>query len=250
MTLRPEIPVLRFDSIDSTNEEALRQLAAEADLPLWIVARTQTKGRGRAGRSWQSPEGNVYATLLLKTAVSAATATQLSFVAGLAAHDAAAAHLSPNEAARLRLKWPNDLMLGRAKLAGNLLESISLARNRGLAVVLGVGMNVAALPDDTGRDVASLGLAPSSVEAVFASLARAFDIWLARWNEGRGFPAIREAWLSRALALNETISVNLNNSIIRGRFCGVDDTGALKLTTEAGVVMTVTAGDIYPDALR
>ncbi|MBT3070403.1 biotin--[acetyl-CoA-carboxylase] ligase [Rhodomicrobium sp. Az07] len=249
MTL-PDIPVLRFDSIDSTNEEALRQLAGGARLPFWIVARTQTKGRGRAGRSWQSPAGNVYATLVLKTGASAATATQLSFVAGLAAYDAAAAHLAPDEASRLRLKWPNDLMLGRAKLAGNLLESISLAEDRSLAVVLGVGMNVAAPPADTGREVASLGLVSSSVEAVFASLARAFDIRLARWDEGRGFPAIREAWLSRALALNEKISVNLNNSIIRGRFCGVDDTGALMLTTEAGVVMTVTAGDIYLDALR
>jgi len=249
MTFR-DTPIHRFESLDSTNEEALRQLAAGAEPPFWIVARAQTKGRGRAGRSWQSPEGNLYATLVLKTAASAATSTQLSFVAGLAAHDAAAAHLSADDATRLKLKWPNDLMLGNAKLAGNLLESVSLPGGRGLAVVLGVGMNVAAPPSDTGRDVASLNIAPTHVDAVFASLAGALYDWIARWDEGRGFPAVRDAWLARALALNEPISVNLNNSIIRGRFCGVDNTGALQLETDVGVVMTVTAGDIYPDALR
>ncbi|MFT4078199.1 biotin--[acetyl-CoA-carboxylase] ligase [Rhodomicrobium sp.] len=243
-----DTPVLRFESIDSTNEEALRRLASGLIAPFWIVSEVQTRGRGRAGRQWKSPGGNLYATLAVTLKVSAATATQLSFVAGLAAHDAASAFLSQDKASRLRLKWPNDLMLDGAKLAGLLLESVTVAD--GLAVILGIGINVAAPPADTGRSVASLALSPSSVEDVFESLADALERRIAEWNEGRGFPAIREAWLARALALNETISVNLNSSIIRGRFSGVDDNGALKLTTEAGVVMTVTAGDIYPDALR
>ena len=140
-------------------------------------------------------------------------------------------------------------MLGAAKLAGILLESLPSPKGNGLAVILGMGINVTHAPADTERAVANLGLEPSAVAEVFASLAAALDTWLARWDEGRGFPAIREAWLARALALNEPISVNLNGSAIRGRFRGVDAAGALQLETEPGVVITVTAGDIYPDAL-
>jgi BirA family biotin operon repressor/biotin-[acetyl-CoA-carboxylase] ligase len=242
-----DIPVLRFDSLDSTNEEALRRLAAGERAPLWIVADAQTKGRGRSGRRWQSPAGNLYATLVIETGVTAAVATQLSFVAGLAVHEASAAHLPSDQLPRLRLKWPNDVMVGGAKLAGILLESLASPKGKGLAVIIGMGINVAFAPPDTERAVASLDLEPSALPQVFASLSAALPEWLTRWDEGRGFPAIREAWLDRALSLNESISVNLNGSAIRGRFQGVDAAGALQLETKPGVVITVTAGDIYPD---
>ncbi len=248
MSALADIPVLRFESLDSTNEEALRRLAARANMPFWIVANEQTKGRGRSGRHWRSPAGNLYASLVIETGVSASVATQLSLVAGLAVHEAVATRLPADQRQRLRLKWPNDVMLGAAKLAGILLESIAPPKWKGLAVILGVGINVSNAPPETDRAVASLGLEVSAVPQVFASLAAALSEWLERWDEGRGFPAIREAWLGRALSLNGPISVNLNGSAIRGRFRGVDAAGALQLETKPGVVITVTAGDIYPDA--
>jgi BirA family transcriptional regulator, biotin operon repressor / biotin---[acetyl-CoA-carboxylase] ligase len=243
------MPVLRFESLDSTNEEALRRLATQERTPLWIVAGEQTKGRGRSGRRWQSPAGNLYASLVIETGVSASVATQLSFVAGLAVHEAAAAHLPADQRPRLRLKWPNDVMLGAAKLAGILLESAASPKGKGLAVILGIGINVSHAPAETERAVASLGLEASAAPQVFASLAAALSGYLERWDEGRGFVSIREAWLGHALSLNESISVNLNGSAIRGRFRGVNAAGALQLETKPGVVVTVTAGDIYPDAL-
>ncbi len=249
MSALANIPILRFESIDSTNEEALRRLAAGERPPFWVVADEQTRGRGRSGRRWQSAAGNLYCTLVIETCVSAAVATQLSFVAALAVHNAIAGHLPADRLPRLRLKWPNDVMLGPAKLAGILLESLTPPKGNKLAVILGIGINVTHAPSDIERAATNLGLEPSAVAEVFASLAAAFDVWLARWDGGRGFPAIREAWLARALALNEPISVNLNGSAIRGRFRGVDAAGALQLETEPGVVITVTAGDIYPDAL-
>ena len=249
MSTLADIPVFRFESLDSTNEEALRRLAARERTPFWIVADEQTRGRGRSGRRWQSPAGNLYATLVIETRVSPSVATQLSFVAGLAVHEAVAAHLPADQLPRLRLKWPNDVMLGAAKLAGILLESLPSPKRKGLTVILGMGINVAFAPTETERAVASLGLEPADVPRVFAKLASALETWLARWDEGRNFPAIREAWLGRALSLNESISVNLNGSAIRGKFRGVDAAGALQLETKPGVVVTVTAGDIYPDAL-
>jgi BirA family biotin operon repressor/biotin-[acetyl-CoA-carboxylase] ligase len=139
-------------------------------------------------------------------------------------------------------------MLGAAKLAGILLESVASPTGKGLAVILGMGVNVSHAPPDAERAVASLELDASAVPQVFASLAASLSEWLGRWDEGRGFPAIREAWLGRALSLNESISVNLNGAAIRGRFRGVDAAGALQLETKPGVVITVTAGDIYPEA--
>jgi BirA family biotin operon repressor/biotin-[acetyl-CoA-carboxylase] ligase len=246
---KPRPGVLHFESLDSTNDEALRQLAAGNETPLWIVGRAQTRGRGRGGRQWSSPQGNLYASLLLKTTVDAATATQLSFVAALAAHDAIAEYLLPERQSTLRLKWPNDVMLGGAKIAGVLLESLAAPKGGSLAVVLGFGINVSQTPHATGRAVACLDLDPQAVPKVFATLAHCLETWLIQWKEGEGFPFIRESWLRRAMALNESISVNLNGSSIRGRFCGVDPAGALQLETEPGVVITVTAGDIYPEAL-
>ena len=241
-------PVLHFATLDSTNEEALRQLAQGAQSPLWIVADEQARGRGRSGRIWQSPKGNLYASLLLRLNLSASVATQLSFVAALAAFDAIASQLPPQETGSLRLKWPNDVMLGGAKVAGILIESLADPAGSRLAAIAGIGVNVSSAPQTLDRPARALGLAPSACAAIFAALASSFESWLNRWQEGTGFAAIREAWLSRAHAPGEAISVHLNNTPVRGTFLGIDERGALKLETSAGVVITLTAGDIYPDA--
>ncbi len=225
----------------------MRQLSAGADGPLWIVAGQQSKGRGRGGRPWLSPKGNLYATLLLRLSISASIATQLPFVAALAAYDAAAEQLTAAQIPDLRLKWPNDIMLGGAKLAGILIESLSPPDGNGLAVIIGFGVNAAVAPPVTDRAAATLGCSPEGCVRLFETLANASEIWLNRWNHGSGFADIRETWLSRAHAAGEPISVNLNGSSIRGRFHGLDQRGALQLETAPGVVVTVNAGDIYPD---
>jgi BirA family transcriptional regulator, biotin operon repressor / biotin---[acetyl-CoA-carboxylase] ligase len=239
--------VLHFERLDSTNEEALRQLAQGAQTPLWIIADEQSQGRGRNGRAWQSPKGNLYASLLLKLSVNASAATQLSFVAALAAYDAVASQL-PQGTGSLRLKWPNDVMLAGAKVAGILIESLGGPGSDRLAAIIGIGINVSSAPADLPRAAGSLGLDASACAAIFAALTSSFETWLGRWAEGRGFADIREAWLSHAHAPGEAVSVNLNSSTIRGIFRGIDERGALKLETSVGVVITVTAGDIYPDA--
>ncbi len=240
---------MRFECIDSTNEEALRQITAGCEGPLWIVASEQSQGRGRGGRRWHSPKGNLYASLILRLSASVSVATQLSFVAALAVYDALASQLTPAQLPDLRLKWPNDVMLGGAKIAGILIESLSAVKGSGAVAVIGTGINTAVAPSDTGRPVAALGLGQAGTGQLFDALTAAFETWLGRWQEGKGFGSIREVWLSRALALNEPITVSLNGSSIRGKFCGVDQGGALQLETGPGVVITVNAGDIYPEGL-
>jgi BirA family transcriptional regulator, biotin operon repressor / biotin---[acetyl-CoA-carboxylase] ligase len=240
------LSVLVFESLDSTNDEAQRQAAGGARAPLWIVAREQTKGRGRGGRQWHSPAGNLYTSLLLNLSIGPAVATQLSFVAALAVHSAVSQHLAPSQLPGLKLKWPNDVVLDGAKLAGILIESASNPSSTGLTVIAGIGINVAAAPEGTGRAVASIGKPPQACAAVFEDLATAFESWYSRWDNGKDFAGIREAWLARAFALGQVVSVNLNGPPIQGTFRGVDTSGALQLETGPGVVITINAGDIYP----
>src|SRR5258708_39940625 len=129
-------PIARLDTVDSTNAEALRRARAGERGPLWIVARQQSAGRGRRGRAWVSPPGNLHATLLLTDPAPAAAAPQLGFVAGLALVDAAAA-AAPLLASRLALKWPNDLLCGARKIAGILIEG----EGSPLTVAVGIGVN-------------------------------------------------------------------------------------------------------------
>jgi BirA family transcriptional regulator, biotin operon repressor / biotin---[acetyl-CoA-carboxylase] ligase len=239
--------VLHFKSLDSTNEEALRQLAARAPTPLWIVAEEQTQGRGRSGRVWHSPRGNLYASLLLVLETSTATATQLSFVAALAVYDAISGLIPTTRRQSLRLKWPNDVLLDGAKAAGILLESLRAPDGKNLAVVLGIGINVSSAPPVQGRAVTSLGLEPPAVLEAFQALASSFEARFALWDNGAGFAAVRASWLERAFALNEAVSVNLNGKQIRGKFCGLDSGGALQLETRPGFIVTVTAGDVFPE---
>jgi BirA family biotin operon repressor/biotin-[acetyl-CoA-carboxylase] ligase len=118
---------------------------------------------------------------------------------------------------------PNDVLLAGAKIAGILIESAAYPRIAGLATAIGIGINVAQAPADTGRPVAALGLAPNARAAVFEELARAFDAWLNRWDGARGFAAIRDAWLKRAHAMGEPLNISLNGSTIRGGFQGLDE---------------------------
>ena len=231
------------DAVGSTMEEARRALHVGDRGNLWIVAREQTAGRGRHGRAWGSPPGNLYASLLLTNPCETALAPQLGFVAGLALHDAASQLLGPT-AARLRLKWPNDLLVGRAKTAGLLLEGESRAGR--LDLIIGFGVNIASFPPDTPYPATALSAhAPDiSIEAMLAALS---DAWVGRfavWSQPGGFEPIRATWLKRAAFLGETITIRLADGPLGGVFAGLDASGRLELDTADGR-RVIDAGDLY-----
>jgi BirA family biotin operon repressor/biotin-[acetyl-CoA-carboxylase] ligase len=231
------------DEVGSTMEEARRALHQGEPGKLWIVARSQNAGRGRHGRQWGSPPGNLYASLLLTDPCEPALAPQLGFVAGLALHDAASTLLG-SAAPRLKLKWPNDLLLGGAKTSGLLLEGESRAGR--FAVVLGCGVNIASCPADTPYRATFLKAeAPqASVEAMLTALSDAWARRFALWSQPGGFGPTRAAWLERAAFLGETITLRLPNDPVSGRFAGIDPTGRLELETEAGR-RVIDAGDLF-----
>ncbi|MDX5494875.1 MAG: biotin--[acetyl-CoA-carboxylase] ligase, partial [Alphaproteobacteria bacterium] len=139
--------IRRFEEIDSTNEEARRLGDAGTEGPVWIVAKRQTAGRGRRGRAWESPTGNFMGTLYLTPRCGPREAGELSFVAALAVHKAVESLLPPPLRGALRLKWPNDLLHDRAKLAGILLESSGVAGAEVAWVAIGMGINLASHPE-------------------------------------------------------------------------------------------------------
>jgi BirA family biotin operon repressor/biotin-[acetyl-CoA-carboxylase] ligase len=229
------------DEVGSTMEEARRALHDGDAGNLWIVARSQNAGRGRHGRQWGSPPGNLYASLLLTSPCEPALAPQLGFVAGLALHDAAARVAGlPG----LALKWPNDLLIERAKTAGLLLEGESRAGR--LDVIIGFGVNIATHPAATPYPATCLkDHAPgASVEAMLAALSDAWVARLAAWSRPGGFGPTREAWLERAAFLGETITIRLPEGPASGVFAGVDKSGRLELETPHGRRL-IDAGDLY-----
>ena len=198
------------ESVGSTNAEALARARAGERGPLWIVTAEQTAGRGRRGAAWVSKRGNLYATLLLSEPSPKAAAPQLSFVAALALHDAVAS-LAPQLGPVLKLKWPNDLLLGGAKLAGILIEGES---DPAFAVVIGFGVNCASHPANTpypATDLADAGALVGPLRLLEA-LAMAMQRRMTQWARGEGFAGIRADWLKRAAGLGNDIRVRLPDS--------------------------------------
>jgi BirA family biotin operon repressor/biotin-[acetyl-CoA-carboxylase] ligase len=233
------------DVLGSTNAEALALARCGERGPLWVVARRQTAGRGRRGRAWVSEPGNLFATLLLTAPGPAVQWPQLSFVAALAVHDAIT-RAAGGRAQRLTIKWPNDLLLDGAKVAGILVEGQGGAAARTDAVVVGIGVNCASHP--RGIEFPATDLARLPCERLFTALSGAMAERLVQWDEGHAFAAVRADWLARAGGLGSTLRVRLSGREVSGRFDGIDAAGNLILRSDAGAVTIIAAGDVFIDA--
>jgi BirA family biotin operon repressor/biotin-[acetyl-CoA-carboxylase] ligase len=236
------VRLVAHEVLGSTNAEAL-SLARQGERgPLWVTADRQSAGRGRRGRAWISPPGNLYASLLLTGPAAAEHWPQLSFVAALAIHDAVvevAADLKP----QLAIKWPNDLLLAGAKFAGILIEGEGDVN----AVAVGIGVNCASHPADTDFPATDLAAAGATVSP--ATLLSALSIKMlgriAQWNAGEGFSTIRADWLARASGMGEDVRVRLAERELVGRFEALDEAGALVLRLPDGSTTTIAAGDVF-----
>jgi BirA family biotin operon repressor/biotin-[acetyl-CoA-carboxylase] ligase len=231
-----------YETLGSTNAEALVLARAGERGPLWLTATSQSAGRGRRGSQWISPPGNLHATLLLTEPSAAAQASQLSFVTALAVHDAVA-ECAPQLGPLLKVKWPNDLLIEKAKVAGILIEGES---EPAFTVAIGIGVNCAAHPanaDYPATDLAATG-ALVVPDMLFEALSVAMELRLAQWKRGQGFAQIRADWLKRAAGLGEMLRVRLPERELSGRFDGLDESGRL-LLDQGGKLTAVTAGEVF-----
>lgn len=237
------VDLIRLDDVPSTMSEAAAR-APSITKPTWITAHRQTAARGRRGRTWQNPKGNLAATLVLKPNAAPQDAALRAFTASLALYHALA-DVVPSD--QLALKWPNDVLLANRKVAGILLESAGTgARVDWLAI--GIGVNVVASPDaDADAAFAPISLAEFGVEDTATDLltrlahqTTAFETTLTT----EGFAPIRKAWLDRAAKIGETITARTTQDTFTGVFDTIDDTGQLVLSGAKGQVV-VPAGDVF-----
>lgn len=240
-----------FDTAGSTNAEALARARLGEAAPTWFVTTEQTAGRGRRSRPWIAPRGNLASSVLELMDVTPATAATLGFAAGLALEAAMrglsleAIARSPNPSLNFRLKWPNDVLAGSRKIAGILLEAENVGSR--LAVVVGIGTNVVAAPDDTPFPATSLnGIGVEvTAEQLFSALSNSWADYRALWDNGHGFAEIRRQWLQRAAGLGEPVSIRSGAATIEGVFDTIDEAGCLIVRTPDGRRVPISAGDVY-----
>lgn len=204
----------------------------------WLRAGTQTGGRGRMGRNWESPPGNLYCSTLVRIDPVDPPAATLALVAAIAVH-AVVAHMMQ---AQVRIKWPNDIMADGAKLAGILLE------RSGDAVVVGIGVNVTGFPKGLDRPVTSLwahGATQYDAAVLLERLTQIFAHWLAIWR-AQGVEPIRNHWVVNAHPAGTAMQVVLpDGATIEGRFADMDRHGALILRLANGDTHAIHAGDVF-----
>lgn len=230
--------------IDSTNEACRRRALQGEPAGLVIRADLQTQGRGRRGREWVSPKGNLYVSMLLQPARPAGEVATLGFVAVVALGEAVRAILPPTT--QVAHKWPNDLLLNGRKASGILLET-QTAPGAQPFVILGVGVNVVSHPADTPYPVTDLlaaGAALISPRELLDRLLEAFAPVYESWEQG-GFSAIEAAWRRRAIGIGQLIEVRLQTGTLRGTFRDLDSDGALRLALPEGGERRISAGDVY-----
>ncbi len=233
-----------FDVLDSTNAECRRLAAEGARGNIWVAAAAQSAGRGRRGRAWQSPKGNLFASLLYAIDCDLATASQLSFVSALAVRDTVADIMQSGT--RVSCKWPNDILVEDRKISGILLESTGEGGARPGHVIIGIGVNVNSHPAGTPFPATSLKAELGreiETAAVMQGLAQSMAHWVTCWRD-HGFPLIRRAWKETARGLGDEIIVRLPKEDLRGRFVDLDDRGALILEFD-GERRHITAGDVF-----
>jgi BirA family biotin operon repressor/biotin-[acetyl-CoA-carboxylase] ligase len=218
--------LVALDTVGSTNDEAAQLADAGAPEGTVVWSREQTGGRGRRGRVWASPVGNLYTSTILRPDCLAQRAAELGFAAALAVADIVPA------GREVRVKWPNDVLVDGGKIAGILLESAIGQTGQVQHVVAGIGVNIGFAPQlpEMRYPGSALG---GSVEAALEKLAAALAARLAEWRR-EGFETVRAAWLAKAGPLGTEVDVKLGEGLVRGRFAGLDREGALLLDTATG----------------
>lgn len=232
---------------DSTNAHALREAPALRG-PAWFLGLEQTAGRGRRARAWASPKGNFHATLLLFPKESADQVALRSFAAALALRDAFVALTGLPDC--FSLKWPNDVLLNGAKVAGILLEASSSGAGV-QALAIGIGVNLIAHPEaglmEEGALPAVSLLSETGLritpERFLDALAPAYARWEAVFVS-QGFAPLREGWLSRAAKVGEHIRARTGKDTHYGIFETIDSSGNLILLTAAGR-LSIPAAEVF-----
>ena len=251
-----------YDSIGSTSTEAARAATAGDAGDVWFCALQQTEGRGRRGRAWETASGNLAASLLVVPDCDPAITATLGFVAGVAMNralrrlvpgavvrqgiDGADGQADGGGGARIALKWPNDVLADGAKLCGILLEA-QKRPDGGMAIVIGMGVNIVAAPEGLPYPATSLHALgyDISAETVFAALSDSWVDAFELWNSGRGVGDVLSLWREAAAGMGAEVAVQREGEVVRGIFETIDEAGRLIVRANDNRRIAITAGDVH-----
>ncbi|HEV7644933.1 MAG TPA: biotin--[acetyl-CoA-carboxylase] ligase [Pyrinomonadaceae bacterium] len=243
--------ILRFDELGSTNTEALEQARRGADEGLCVVAKTQTAGRGRLGRAWQSPSGSgLYFSIVLRPKLAVKYLPLLTLMAAVTVHET----LRSGFALAPDIKWVNDVLINGRKISGILAETAET--DRGTAVVLGIGINLksdnfppgiadiaTSIEAETGRPGAPPD--PPDTAALLQTLTAKLDHFYEMLCCENGAENIKNEWAQRSsYYLGKDVRVILPNETLIGTTCGLEENGALRVKQPDGEIRIVQAGDV------
>lgn len=228
-----------YDKLSSTMDQAWHYALTSDSVHtpgVWFLAHEQTGARGRQNRFWHSPKGNFYSSLLLVDPAPLSRVPQLCFVTALAIHEALSSLLiQAYDHPPLRLKWPNDVLIGREKIAGILIETRHVGETQSLCVVIGIGINCIKSPrmEEVRRPAAHLSqwIPHISPSKVFHEVSQTLSRHLIAWERGHCFGSVRQDWLQHAYGLGQPIRMDQTSESVHGIFSDLDETGRLLCTT-------------------
>jgi BirA family biotin operon repressor/biotin-[acetyl-CoA-carboxylase] ligase len=242
-----DFSVQHFDSLDSTNQEVLRQASAGAKEGLVVVAKQQTQGKGRLGRTWQTVDDALALSILLRPDIQAADVPKFSLLAAIATYEAL--HMFTP---KVGIKWPNDVLIEGKKVSGILTQmqaSGSQSDQLGLAVVIGIGININMPPQGWDKDMRTPPTCLNAYsqqqvdrQAVLQAVLESVGTWYSTWQK-HGFSPIYQAWEQAHVARQKQVSVFDGSTYIQGTAIGLATDGALRLLVN-GQEQRIIAGDV------
>lgn len=238
MSWQKKYKLLVFDEIDSTSSEAIRMAKTCPDGNYVILAKNQTKSRGRNSKIWHSSLGNLHVSILLNHKINLSYIPLLSFVMAIVVYKTINSLTAISENS-IKLKWPNDVLINDKKVSGILLESISINDNNHL--IIGVGINVKGSSlniDQLATNLSDENIEVKDLEYLLELLMINFEKYFSRWKQ-EGFSKIRQYWLKRAYKLGKTVTVNDGNTKISGIFKDIDENGSIRIQLASGQVCCV-----------
>jgi BirA family biotin operon repressor/biotin-[acetyl-CoA-carboxylase] ligase len=238
--LPPGYRLIAREEVGSTNDEARALIAAGAANGAVIWAQSQTAGRGRHGREWASPPGNLYCSIILRPRVDPSRIAEIAFVSALAVRDAVIQLVPPE--AEITFKWPNDVLAGGRKLAGILIEAEKLPDEARTALIIGIGVNIVSAPREASYPatcVSALARTPR-VARVLSFLVAALDRRVELWTRN-GFVVVRREWMDHAFGVGAQVSASGG---VSGTFTGLDETGAIIIALTDGAEHRLVSGSV------
>lgn len=238
-------PLYYFEETGSTNDEAFHLGVAGAPEGTVVIAESQMAGKGRMQRAWHSPpEANIYTSIILRPLFEAARAPQVSIATGVAV----AEMLEDYCPDKVRLKWPNDVLIGEKKICG-ILSQMKMSGAAIDFIVVGIGINVnlnhEQFPSDIQKIATSLLMETGREISRMDMIIRLYEN-VAKWYREltqNGFGPVRGKWISLSAMIGRTVSVMFQEETLKGRAIGLGEDGSLMLLTEQNETRLVSAGD-------